>query len=196
VVATLGGIPGTVLVFFALCFAWLGCARSIEPSLLTPNALEGEKERILAMRAPRYSASGDAQDRRRFVEVDVQRWAGERARRTNRLIARYEVAISEADDQRKEAELFSNIARLEWTLCREFFEVVESVMGVAPEDARPFRSKLVADVPGLKERLDTGTNAAVACMERSPPSPSVTRARCESTRRMISVLGLAEQASP
>jgi hypothetical protein len=179
-------------VFWALlrvsCFGVMGCS-SVEPALLTPIGIQGEKDRIMAMKGPRYSGSGEPNDRQRFLDVTVTEWARYRVHRTDRLRKRYEAAISESDAPSEKAELFRDMARLEWELCREFFEAHESAfLNADGDNGKSRRSYFAGVVSAMSDRLDLATRAAVECVENSKPTPTLTRAHCEKVEANVVAL--------
>lgn len=149
------------------------------------DPLESEKARVLSMRAPRYSGSGDKDDALHFVNSELKAWIGERKRATEAVVQRYlERAAGDAATEQAAAS-FRSVAQLELDVAREFVAGGMSAMpksfAADAELARAYRSALV-DAAGAQ--LAAARKAAESCVQRAPAGAPVAR-DCEQLNREV-----------
>jgi len=171
-----------------------GCSSSTAAAPVT-NPLRGEQRRLLAMRAPRYSGTGERADTLRFVQSDLKAWIVERSRATDRLIEKYEAARAGAIAGTGKAVFFRDVAELQLEFSRE---LILAGTSAAPTDIRAdpnaYRSYVGAIASVAEDRLERVVVEADTCADIAGSAQKDIASECA---RMKSDAGkLKAQASP
>jgi hypothetical protein len=159
-----------------------------ETSSLAPDqaSLAAEKRRVLGLRAPRYSGSGEREDALRFVKGDLVQWIQRRAPATDAIIKRYEQGQDNAKSPARAAALSRDVAELQLDFCREFLSGGQSAM---PPDIRNDVELRKAYTTGLvetvRDRLDLAARAATNCLEKAFEEDRELASRCKTIRTEV-----------
>jgi hypothetical protein len=150
------------------------------------QSLAAEKVRLLGMRAPRYSGSGEKDDVLRFVDGDLGSWIRRRKPATDAIIKKYEQARRGAKNASYAATLSSDIAELHVELCREFIAGGQSAMPPSVSgDAKLRKAYTTALVGAVFDRLKLAARAAADCLEQAPTGDRELVSRCKTIRTDI-----------
>ncbi len=147
------------------------------------ESLVAEKRRVLGLRAPRYSGSGEREDALRFVKGDLVQWVKRRSTATNAIIKRYEQAQSNAESPARVATLSRDVAELQLEFCREYLSGGLSAMPTdIRTDAQLHSSYAMGLIESVRDRLDLAAQAATNCLEKAPEGERELASRCKAIR--------------
>lgn len=151
------------------------------------DPLQSEKNRVLAMRAPRYLGSGDKDDALSFLNIEVKEWLSKRKTATQSLCDRYLAASSAASPDNAAASL-RNVSQLQLDFAREFIAAgVSAIPSSIRSDAELVRAYRGALVDAARAQLDAARQATTACLDRASRE-NPTRRECESLSLEIAAL--------
>jgi len=169
--------------------ALFGCGSTLEAKAPTAQSLHSEAEAILALRAPRYTGSGEKADAIRFIKSEIAAWIVRRKAATYDLIAKYETVRAHAPSGPNVAALYGDVAHLLYDLCREFIDAGVSSAGTALR-ANPtgYDAYLGALASAAVPELDRAITEAEKCVAAAQPSEATTLARCQAIRHDAALL--------
>lgn len=161
----------------------VACGPPTEAKAPVVEALRAEADRILAMRAPRYSGTGEKADALRFVKSDFSAWIAQRKAATDALVRRYEAARSGAGKGPGVAVLYGDVAELVLDFCREF---VAAAAASTPRelraDAKLYESIVGALIAAVIPQLERATVEAETCIATAQPTETAAVVRCKKTK--------------
>ena len=153
------------------------------------ESLAAEKRRVLGLRAPRYSGSGERDDAFRFMKGDFEQWIKRRVPATNAIIKRYEQAQSNAKSPARAARLAGDIAELHLEFCREWVSGGQSAMPLdIRNDTEHRKAFAMALVVSVGDHLDLAERWAANCLEKASDDDAELASRCRIIRTDVEAI--------
>jgi len=173
------------------------CGNTREAKEPTLPSLHSEAEAILAMRAPRYSGTGDKADAIQFIKSDIGAWVVRRKHATDALISKYEAARSHASGPGV-ALMYADVARLLYDFSREFNDAgAASVPSAIRADSRSYDAYLGALAQAMVPELSRAIREAEECVAVAQASEVSTAVECQRTKHDAALLrGKASPSVP
>jgi hypothetical protein len=126
--------------------------------------MKDEKQRVLAMRAPRYRGNGEKSESLAFMNNELADWVRHRKEVTDALVARYEQATHQTDHGLEWSELHRDMAELHDAVSRCLTSAAteqdgdrhRSACASLRADIQALRAREAATVPNLEgvERVE------------------------------------------